>query len=197
MFATGGHQRIPLVIPLSVHARRFAMYIAEAMGADAAPWTRDLEARADSYVVLANGQMMDARSRQDAHFRAWYSARRSPGKVGSRFKLDDCRIWMRLFFWACRKSGLAARAPHVFAYLVKWVGHFVAVYEYSARPFTRCEARWSADEANLVAYERTGYRMLDVIGVPPGIALRQLTEAERTDPVNWMRRPTVLSLIGL
>ena len=34
--------------------------------------------------------------------KAWNSPKREKEKKGRRFKLDDCRMWMRLIFWSCR-----------------------------------------------------------------------------------------------
>ena len=44
--------------------------------------------------------------RSTAHFAAWHCPKREDTKVGDHFKLDDCRIWLRLHFWACCRSGL-------------------------------------------------------------------------------------------
>jgi hypothetical protein len=44
--------------------------------------------------------------RSSAHFAAWHSPKRELDKLGDHFKLDDCRVWLRIHFWACRKAGL-------------------------------------------------------------------------------------------
>ena len=41
-----------------------------------------------------------------SHHKAWYSDKRPREERGRRFKLPDCRIWMRLMFWSARECGL-------------------------------------------------------------------------------------------
>ena len=97
---------------------------------------------------------------------------------GEHFKLDDCRVWMRLHFWAAREVGLFDDHPAFMDYYVRFIGHFVSVYERLAPPFARESARWSADPANVEAYLVTK-QMPDVVGVSPREALSQLPAAER------------------
>lgn len=99
--------------PLDVHARRLALYISEMMGAEGRPWTRDTETRPRQPIRIQGGvgdaeggRCHYADSRADAHFIAWHSIAREPSKVGRRFKLDDCRVWMRLFFWSAREANV-------------------------------------------------------------------------------------------
>ena len=35
-----------------------------------------------------------------------HSPKRDAAQFGQHFKLDDCRVWMRLPFWAAREAGL-------------------------------------------------------------------------------------------
>lgn len=107
------------------------------------------------------------------------------GHVGEHFKLHDCRRWVRLHFWACRRAGLfpateggddeqaVARAPSesgldpkmqaVFMdWYVRFIGHFVKVYERSAPPFVRADCRWSAKQENIDAYLAAGSVMSDI-----------------------------------
>jgi hypothetical protein len=70
---------------------------------------------------------------------------------GEHFKLDTCRVWMRLHFWAMREEGLHEHAPFA-DYYVRFISHFVSVYERTAPPFTRDSFRWSADPANTQRY---------------------------------------------
>lgn len=166
--------------PLETHARRIAMYMAEMMGDSAMPWTKDTQTRPCAKVRLARGQSIEVNSRFSAHAAAWHSVARKPQDVGRRFKLDDCRVWMRLMFWACRESGLA-KDETFFTFFQKWVGHFIPIYEATAQVFVRAEARWSADRKNLLAYEANQRTMPDVIGVPYSIAVRGLPAAEADD----------------
>ena len=108
-------------------------------------------------------------------------AKRAADKVGQHFKLDDARVWMRLMFWSARSEGLFDASPRFADWFVRFIGHFVRVYESTAPAFARESARWSADAANIAAYEEAGFRMADVIGLTHDAALRQLPEDERDD----------------
>ena len=44
--------------------------------------------------------------RSSAHFAGWHCIKRPKEDIGDHFMLDDCRVWMRLHFWACRSAGL-------------------------------------------------------------------------------------------
>ena len=86
---------------------------------------------------------------------------------------------MRLFFWAVRDSGYD-EASDVFRYLQRFVCHFIAIYEVTARPFTLLESRWSADKANTDSYlGHQGRLMGDVVDVPLRVAATSLPSAER------------------
>ena len=98
--------------------------------------------------------------------------------TGEHFKLDDCRVWMRLHFLAAREVGLFDKHPAFMDYYVRFIGHFVSVYERLAPPFARESARWSESPANVEAYLATK-QMPDVVGVSPREALSQLPAAER------------------
>jgi len=67
---------------------------------------------------------------------AW-QPKRSVERFGLPFKLGDCRVWMRLHFWALRKSDIWHRSPHFVAYYTKFIAHFVSIYEETAPVFTR------------------------------------------------------------
>lgn len=103
-------------------------------------------------------------SRQRSHSSAWHSKNREPSKRGRRFKLDDCRVWMRCFFWAFREEGLLEHAPFA-RWLTQFISHFIRVYEFSAPPYTQESVDWSADPGNVDVYLRRGRAMLDVIDV--------------------------------
>ena len=70
---------------------------------------------------------------------------------------------MRLHFWALRESGCAVRSPSFFAYYIKFIAHFVSVYETTAPYFARSAARWSAEQTNLDAYEANDHRMEEAL----------------------------------
>ena len=56
-----------------------------------------------------------------------HSPKREPEKFGVHFKLDDCRVWMRLHFWALREAGMHERSPSFCAYYTKLIAHFCSV----------------------------------------------------------------------
>ena len=162
------------------HGERFASWIAEKMGAGQ-PWS---EERATRRVCPfhAHGQTLSTpHDRSSAHYAAWHSPKRSDAKFGNHFKLDDCRVWMRLHFWAAREAGFydTSAGRRWMDYYVRFIAHFVSVYERTAPPFAREAARWSADPANTAAYLERGRTMPDVVGVSLNKALATLPPEER------------------
>eukprot|EP00494_Astrolonche_serrata_P023338 UN23596 len=130
------------------HGKRLADWIIEKMGGEGTPWS-------DSGRY---GQ------RQSTHFKAWNSPARDPKVRGEHFKLDDCRVWMRLHFWAFREVGLA-KHDHFWKWYVSFIGHFIRVYETRAVRFAQESAAWSKNKANIKKYRDQKHQMLDVIGV--------------------------------
>lgn len=128
------------------HGKRLADWVVEKMGGEGKPWTDS-----GRYGM-----------RQPSHSAAWHSERRDPSVRGQRFKLDDCRVWMRLHFWAVREAGLDRHAPF-FAWYKDFIRHFIAVYERSAPRFVDESAEWSANPENIKTYLRDN-TMHDVIG---------------------------------
>jgi hypothetical protein len=145
------------------HGSRFANWIAEKFGHRDEPWTTERSTRATCPFASHGYSFTTPHDRSSAHYAAWHSPKRDGGRFGEHFKLDDCRVWMRLHFWALRDAGLDARSPSFFSYYVKFIGHFVSVYERSAPCFARSAARWSADPANIEAYLSRGRRMEDAL----------------------------------
>ncbi len=132
------------------HPERLAQWIAEKMTGKPI-WSSTLSSR-------SRDQPYD---RQSAHYKAWNSKRREPSRRGSHFKLDDAVIWMRLNFWACRKEGIDKHHPEFFEWYIKFISHFVAVYERRATPYAHGASQWSLDAANIAKYERDGWIMHD------------------------------------
>ena len=161
------------------HAERLANWIVEKMGGGS-PWTSERRTRPQKVVALAGGHKHVVHDRSSAHVAAWYAPAREPEKVGQHFQLDDSRVWMRLMFWAAREAGLL-RHPHFADWYVRFIGHFVRVYERKAPAFARESMRWSEEAARPAAYEAAGRRMPDVVGVTPTEALKQLPPEERHD----------------
>jgi hypothetical protein len=87
---------------------------------------------------------------------------------------------MRLHFRGMRESGLMERSPSFCSYYVRFIGHFVAVYEQSAPMFARDSLRWSESAENIAAYEANGYKMLD-LDVSWSEAVRQIPSSESHD----------------
>ena len=99
--------------------------------------------------------------RQPAHHAAWNSPRRPAHLRGRHFKLNDCHTWARLHFLALREEGLHEHRAF-WAYHVQFIGHFIAVYERSAREYVPADAAWSADPAAVAAYKDAGFAMPDL-----------------------------------
>eukprot|EP01065_Artemidia_motanka_P029493 TRINITY_DN355_c0_g1_i3.p1 TRINITY_DN355_c0_g1~~TRINITY_DN355_c0_g1_i3.p1 ORF type:complete len:249 (+),score=51.89 TRINITY_DN355_c0_g1_i3:61-807(+) len=165
------------------HPARLATWIAEKMG-DGEPWSRERETRPQCPVMLAGGRRHIVHDRSSAHAAAWYSPKRDPAVVGQHFQLDDCRVWMRLMFWSARDLGLLDH-PQFGEWFVRFIGHFVRVYERSAPAFARESARWSADPANVQRYRDAGRRMTDVIGKRYSRAIAELPAEEQAEVGAW------------
>ena len=86
------------------HGERFATWIAEKMGIGE-PWTDERRVRPACPFAIGRGHSdtITVHDRSSAHFAAWHSPKRDPAVWGEHFKLDDCRVWMRLHFWAARE----------------------------------------------------------------------------------------------
>mmetsp|Transcript_28041 Transcript_28041/g.43164 ORF Transcript_28041/g.43164 Transcript_28041/m.43164 type:complete len:281 (+) Transcript_28041:49-891(+) len=162
------------------HARRFATWIHQKLGGDGRLWDQNREERSLDPVKLANGQRFVVHDRSSAHAAAWYSPKRPAHEVGRHFKLDECRVWMRLHFWAMRQAGLVEESPSFCDFYVRFIGHFVRVYEQGAPTFARDSFRWSGDPANTTRYLETR-RMSDVLGLSLREALRQIPKEEVND----------------
>ena len=129
------------------HGERLGNWVAEKMGGEGAIWSNSRPAGA----------------RGTAHRRAWYSHKRDRSRRGRRFKVDDCRVWMRLMFWAARDEGLHEHQPF-WDWFVPFIADWIRVYEHSAGRHARADAEWSADAGSVAAYEGAGRVMEDVVG---------------------------------
>lgn len=130
------------------HGLRLGNWIIEKMGGEGTPWTDS-----GRYGLRAA-----------THSHAWRSPYRDPKDLGKRFKLDDCRIWMRLMFWSGREIGLD-QFTTFWNWYISFISHFVGVYEYSAPPFTFDDSIWSCENNNIQKYIQNNYSMVDVIGI--------------------------------
>ena len=131
----------------AAHGKRLADWIIERMGGEGTPW-------ADSGRTGL---------RQYSHYRAWNSKKRSMDDRGKRFKLDDCRIWMRLMFWSMREVGLDQHPSFVswFSFVIE---RFIGIYERTSPPYTKKDLKWSEKQKNIDEYVSNGFLMKDVVG---------------------------------
>lgn len=166
------------------HGSRFAKWIHHKLSGSTI-WDEDRAARRrkNEGVTLSNGESgFVVHDRTSAHVAAWHSPKRPRNESGRHFKLDECRVWMRIHFWAMRESGITEKSPSFTDYYVRFIGHFVSVYESTAPMFARESYRWSASPQNIDRYiHRDGRRMTDVIGLGFGAALSQLPPSEADD----------------
>ena len=160
------------------HGERFASWIAEKMGLGS-PWSDERRTRRTCPFHSKGQTFQTPHDRSSSHFAAWHSPKRSDEKWGRHFKLDDCRVWMRLHFWAAREVGMFDDSPAFMNYYVRFLAHFVSVYERRAPQFARDSARWSADKANTDDYLANNRTMPGIIGLSYSEALAQLPESER------------------
>ena len=129
----------------AAHGDRLGHWIVQFMGGEGNPW--DDSGREGM--------------RQTTHVKAWNSIHRPPQRKGRHFKLDDCRIWMRLHFLAAREVGLFL-FPQFQQWYVAFIAQFVRVYEVTAPPYAAADAEWSASAGNVELYLAQGRRMLDI-----------------------------------
>jgi hypothetical protein len=164
------------------HGSRFAKWIHQKLSSSTV-WDHDRKTRNLAPVTYPNGFSHVVHDRTSAHAAAWYSPKRPQQDLGRRFQLDECRVWMRLHFWALRESGIMEQSPSFADYYVRFIGHFVRVYESSAPAFARDSLRWSADPSNIQTYIQNGRRMNDVLGLHLEQAEDQIPPAEANDSV--------------
>lgn len=156
------------------HGQRMGNWLVEKMTGEGRPWSAERATRPQCPVRLADNQTIVVHDRSSAHYAAWFSPKREPHKVGQHFKLDDARTWMSLNFLSCREAGLFEHAEFIDWY-IRFIGHFVRVYERAAPIFARQEARWSEDPANVEQYISNGRRMQALGSLDP----------EYANDINW------------
>lgn len=91
-------------------------------------WDEDRASRSNKPIRVAGGHKVVVHDRSSAHVAAWHSTKRDANEVGRHFKLDECRVWMRLHFWALREV-VGEASPSFVDYYIRYIGHFVSVYE--------------------------------------------------------------------
>lgn len=166
------------------HASRFAKWIHQKFSSSTL-WDEDRDYRLNHSkpTVVAGGHRILVHDRSSAHVAAWNSTKRPSNQVGRKFKLDECRVWMRLHFWALRESGLIEKSPSFADYYLRFIAHFITVYESTAPMFARDSFRWSANPANIQQYLDNGRRMKDILGLTLGGAISQIPKYEVRDEV--------------
>ena len=151
-------------------------------------WTEE-RSRRDATPVEVQGGQVQVHDRSSAHYAAWHSVKRKAGRNGKHFELHDARTWMRLMFWSGRESGVFDLSPTFEDWYIRFIAHFVKVYERLAPPFARESFRWSNDTNNVEKYIANGYKMNEDIlgangeGVEYRVAAFQITKEERNDSV--------------
>ena len=156
------------------HGARFAKWIHSKLSGSRV-WDEDR---------IARGRHAPVHDRTSAHVAAWYSPKRPSEERGRHFQLDECRVWMRLHFWAMREAELLESAPSFADYYVRFIAHFVRVYEGTAPMFARDSLRWSADPKNIQKYLDDGRKMKDVLGLTFEEQVEQIPEEEAAD-MEW------------
>jgi hypothetical protein len=162
------------------HGERFAKWIHQKLSGSRV-WDEDR---------MARGRHAPVHDRTSAHVSAWYSPKRPKEEQGRHFQLDESRVWMRLHFWAMREEGLLESSPSFVDYYVRFIAHFVAVYERTAPLFARDSLRWSANPKNIQKYLDNGRKMTDVLGLTLEEAAEQIPEAE-FDDIEWPYNQTL------
>ena len=158
------------------HGERFAKWIHQKLSGSTV-WDQDRASRQNK-----SESEHFVHDRTSAHVAAWHSPKRPPSERGRRFKLDECRVWMRLHFWAMRESGMMDLSPSFCDYYVRFIAHFMRVYENTAPAFARESFRWSGSARNIDEYiHRHDRKMKDVLGLDFQSAISQLPASELND----------------
>jgi hypothetical protein len=165
------------------HASRFAKWVVTKLTGSSL-WNDDCQMRSKEPVILAQSIRHVVHDRSSAHVAAWHSPKRATYDIGRHFQLDECRVWMRLHFWAMRESRILTKSPSFADYYVRFIAHFVRVYESTAPPFARESLRWSEDPSNIEEYIANGREMKGVLGLSLKEAKDQLPRSELQD-VEW------------
>jgi hypothetical protein len=169
------------------HFERLGNWIAEKMDPSQQVGSAERKTRSLNTPHQCAGGTINVTDRSSAHAAAWHCTKRKPEVQGEHFQLHDARVWMRLMFWSAKEIGVFQRSPTFESWYVRFIAHFVHVYEREAPPFAREANRWSCSEENIAAYLQAGNSMgEDVLGedgrgLGRGLARQQLPQEERDD----------------
>ena len=107
------------------HGERFATWIAEKMGLGS-PWSDERRTRT-TCPFQSKGHTFETARQIIVSLCSLAFAERSDEKWGRHFKLDDCRVWMRLHFWSAREVGMFNSCPEFMDYYVRFIS-ILSVY---------------------------------------------------------------------
>jgi hypothetical protein len=166
------------------HGRRFATWIYQNLS-NVPVWDEHRQSRNKTPVAIAEGsQHIVVHDLASAHVAARHSPKRPSSEMGRPFGLDECRVWMRLHFWALRESNVVHKSPSFVDYYVRFIAHFIGVYENTATLFARDSYRWSGNHHSTQQYRANGHYMPDIMGLPLNNAKKQIPAADVAD-VDW------------
>jgi hypothetical protein len=103
-------------------------------------------------------------SREAQHREAWNSVARPKEDRGKPFKLDVCRTWIRLHFWAVHDVGLGSHKSFMKFY-VTFLAYFIQIYEEKASAFTQEDSVWCTEPARTKNYNENEFTMTDIAGI--------------------------------
>ena len=146
------------------HGERFAKWIYQKFSGETI-WDDDRHILRDlTPKELAGGRGLHVvQDRTTAHVAAWYSRKRKPEHVGRKFTVNECRVWMRLHFYAMRHVGLVDKSPTFADYYMRFIAHFMNVYNSQAPQYAQDSYDWSADTTNVETYMKNGHTMIDLV----------------------------------
>ena len=62
-------------------------------------------------------------------------------------------------FWSAREIGLFESAPAFMDWYIRFISHFIRIYESSAPAYAMESAMWSSNPINIEHYVASGYKM--------------------------------------
>lgn len=164
------------------HGLRFAKWIHQQLTGSSV-WDEDCRIRDKTPFQIYSNKEHVVFDLASAHIAARGSLKRPKDQYDRAFQLDECRVWMRLHFWAMRESGVMKQSLGFADYYVRFIGHYIGIYETQSPMFTRESLRWSEDPKNIEQYLANGRRMTDVLGLSVEEAKQQLPEEESSETV--------------
>ena len=138
-------------------------------------WDEDWRKWDTTPMEVAGGLLAIAHDQSSAHAAAWYSPKRQKRDIGRHFYLEECRVWMNLIYWALQESGLVESNPSFADYYIRFIDHFVRVYEGTAPMFAKESFRWYTEpSSNTKLYLNNGWKIKHVLGLSLWQVIAQL-----------------------